>query len=157
MGSIELTDDYKAIAEILNDPEMLERISEDGQDIEFDSSIVKQMADNGWLLSWQVNGEMAGFYWIHAFNYSTLQIHAHFPKHKRQYAKLSGKAMLQWLKNNTPSHYKRFIALIPDCYKDVIGFSIREGLEHSGTMKSAAYRNGNCYDVTVLGVSREAI
>lgn len=157
MGSIKLIHDHDWIISALNDAEMLERICEDGQSFRFDYATVKQMDDSGFLLGWIVDGEITGFYWVHPFNYSILQIHAHFPKQKRQYAKHSGKAMLKWLQNNTPNQYKRFIALIPDCYKDVIGFSIREGLEHSGTMKQAAYRNGQCYDVTVLGVSREAI
>ena len=157
MGSIELIDDHGWIVSALNQPEMLERISEDGQDFKFDYATVKQMDDSGYILGWIVEGEITGFYWVHPFNYSSLQIHAHFPKQKRQHAKHSGKEMLKWLQNNTPEHYKRFIAMIPDCYADVIRFSVREGLKHSGTIQQAAYRNGQCYDLTILGVDRELI
>lgn len=157
MGSIELIEDHGWIASVLNEPEMLERIAEDGQKIKFDYHLVKQMADAGYLLGWIIDGQIAGFYWVHPYTWSILQIHAHFPKQTRHHAKHSGSAMLKWLQNNSPSQYKRFIAMIPDCYKDVIGFSTREGLKHSGTIENAAYRNGQCYNVTVLGVDRESI
>lgn len=157
MGSIELITDHGWIVSALNQPEMLERICEDGQDFKFDYATVKSMDDAGYMLGWIVDGKITGFYWVHPFTWSVLQIHAHFPKQTRHHAKLSGQAMLQWLQHNTPSQYKRFIAMIPSCYKDVIGFSVREGLEHSGTIDKAAYRNGNCYDLVILGVNRESI
>ena len=50
MGSIELIDDHGWIVAALNDPEMLERVSEDGQEFKFDYSKVKQMADSGYIL-----------------------------------------------------------------------------------------------------------
>lgn len=157
MGSIELIEDYTVIVEILNDPEMLERISEDGQEVSFDDGIAKQMADNGYLLGWYVDGDLKGFYWVHAFTYSVMQIHAHFPAKNRLFAKHSGQAMLKWLQNNIPANVKRFIAMIPECYGDVIGFSLREGLERAGTMEKCAYRKGRCYNVEILGVNREDI
>ena len=154
MGSIELIDDHGWIVSALNSPEMIERISEDGQEFKFDYSTVKKMADSGYMLGWIVDGQITGFYWVHPFTYSILQIHAHFPKQKRNHAKHSGEQMLKWLQNNVPSHYKRFIAMIPSCYEDVIGFSKREGLSDSGAIKNAAYRHGQCYDLTILGVDR---
>ena len=157
MGSIELIEDHGWAVSVLNQPEMLERICEDGQDFKFDYSTVKQMGDAGWLLGWVVDSKLTGFYWVHPFTYSVLQIHAHFPKQTRQHAKLSGVAMLKWLQHSTPKQYKRFIAMIPECYKDVIGFSIREGLQHSGTIQQAAFRDGKCHDLTILGVNRESI
>lgn len=157
MGRIELAHDHGEILAILNDPEMADRITEDGQEFTFEYSTVEQMDSAGWLLSWEVEGKMAGFYWVHPFTHSVLQIHAHFPKQKRHLAKQSGAEMLKWLKVNTPSHYRRFIAMIPACYTDVIGFSTREGLAPAGKIERASYRGGQCYDLVVLGVERESI
>jgi len=157
MGSIELIGNCQEVRDILNDPEMLGRICEDGQNIVFDDNTIDSMLANGMLLGWFVDSDLKGFYWVHEFCYSIAQIHAHFPKEKRTYAKHSGKAMLKWLKDNIPSQYKKFMAQIPECYKDVIGFSVREGLRHSGRIEQAAYRNGKCYDIIVLSVNRECI
>lgn len=157
MGSIELINDHEWIINALNDREMLGRIAEDGQEFRFDYDTVNKMAQSGWILGWIVDGLITGVYWIHPFSYSVLQMHAMFPTQTRRHAKHSGKEMLKWLKDNTGENYKRFIALIPTCYKDVVRFCLREGLQHSGTLEKAAYRNGNCYDVTILGVSREDV
>lgn len=157
MGRIELVDDHAWIVSALNDPEILERIKEYGQNIKFDYATVKTMADSGYLLGWYVDEKLTGFYWVHPFNYSALQIHVVFPKQKRIYAKHSGNEMLKWLRNNTPARYKRFIAMIPECYQDVIGFSLREGLKHAGRIGRSSFRGGECYDQIVLGIDREEI
>lgn len=156
MGSIELTTDWQFIADTLNEPEMMERISEHGQDIAFDDESVKELGELGYLLGWYVDGQIMGFYWVHpAVNTSCLQIHAHFPKANRAFAKGSGSAMLKWLDHNAPGQIRKYMAMIPECYPDVIGFSAREGLKVEGMLTKAFNKGGNMLNLHILGAERE--
>lgn len=155
MGCIELTADYDFIIKTLNDAEMVSRINEYGEELEFNAEIVEQMDAAGYLLGWYVDDEIKGFYWVHPYMQSMLQIHAHFPLSSRQHSKGSGIEMLNWLRANAKSQYQKFVAYIPVCYPDVIGFSKREGLSHEGFITKAFNKGGNMIDLCVLGASRE--
>ena len=156
MGSIKLTQDYGFVLNVLNDPEMLERIAEGNQDFEFTLDLVRKMGTDGHLLGWYHDEQIKGFYWIHPYTASILQIHAHFPVENRSHSKGSGVAMLEWLRANSNEQYQKFMAMIPECYPDVIGFSVREGLAHEGVLTKAFSKGGNMIDLAILGASREA-
>ena len=155
MGSIELSTDYGYILSVLNHPEMLSRITEYNQDFEFTSKHIKDMESVGYLLGWYVEREIKGFYWVHPYTHSILQIHAHFPIDSRNQSKGSGKAMLTWLRTNTAEHYQKYMATIPVCYQDVIGFSVREGLTKECQISKAFNKGGNMIDLCILGAHRE--
>jgi len=87
---------------------------------------------------------------------SMLQIHAHFPLSNRKHSKGSGAEMLRWLRDNAPDQYQKFVAFIPVCYPDVIGFSKREGLSHEGFLTKAFNKGGNMIDLCILGACRGA-
>jgi hypothetical protein len=156
MGSIKLTQDYGFVLGVLNDPEMLERICEGGQSFEFTLDLVRKMGTDGYLLGWYVDNEIKGFYWIHPYTASILQIHAHFPIENRAHSTNSGEAMLAWLRTNSNEQYQKYMAMIPVCYPDVIGFSVREGLVKEGVLSKAFAKGGNMIDLVILGASREA-
>lgn len=156
MGSIKLTNDYAFILSVLNEAEMSERINEGDDRLEFTVESVRAMADQGYLLGWFVENEIKGFYWVHSYMQSMLQIHAHFPLENRKHSRGSGSAMLAWLRENAPKQYQKFVAYIPVCYPDVIGFSKREGLSHEGFLSKAFNKGGNMIDLCILGASREA-
>lgn len=156
MGCIKLTQNFGFVLNVLNQPEMLERISEGGQGFEFTLELVRKMASDGYILGWYVEGEIKGFFWIHPYTASILQIHAHFPEKNRVHSKGSGKSMLAWLRANTDSNYKKYMAMIPVCYPSVIGFSVREGLAEEGVLTKAFNKGGNMIDLSILGASREA-
>ena len=155
MGSIKLTQDYCYVLNVLNEPEMLERISEGGQGFEFTLELVRKMGSDGYLLGWYVDNEIKGFYWVHQYTASILQIHAHFPVESRAHSKHSGNEMLAWLRANSNEQYKKYMAMIPFCYPDVIGFSIREGLTQEGVLTKAFNKGSNMIDLAILGASRE--
>lgn len=156
MGSIKLTQDYGFVLSVLNHPEMLTRISESAQGFEFTLDLVRKMGSEGYLLGWYIDEEIKGFYWIHHYMPSILQIHAHFPKENRGFSKGSGNAMLKWLNDNSAPQYRKYMAMIPECYPDVIGFSVREGLTKEGVLTKAFNKGGNMIDLCILGASREA-
>lgn len=154
MGSIKLTTDYEFIADVLNDEEMAARINEGDSIVSFSVETVKAMESQGYLLGWYVDDEITGLYWIHPYMQSMLQIHAHFPLKNRHHSRGSGSAMLTWLRENAPSQYRKFVAYIPACYPDVIGFSKREGLSQEGFITKAFNKGGNMIDLCILGADR---
>jgi len=155
MGSIKLSTDYSYILSVLNHPEMLNRVTEYDQDFEFTSDHIKNMQASGYLLGWYVDKEIKGFYWVHPYTHSILQIHAHFPLESRNHSSGSGTAMLNWLRTNTEEHYQKYMATIPVCYPDVIGFSVREGLTNECVLTKAFNKGGNMIDLCILGAQRE--
>jgi len=157
MGSIKLTDDIEFILETLNEPEMMDRISEGGQEFIFTKEHVQKMIDENYVLGWYVEDELKGFFWVHSHNVSLLQIHAHFPADNRTHSRGSGAAMLRWLDENAPEQYRKYMAMIPVCYPDVIGFSTREGLAKEGVLTKAFNKGGNMLDLCILGYNRGSL
>ena len=157
MGSIELIKDVEFIKSTLNDEEVLSRISEDGQGVTFDDDMVNGLINNGLALGWFVGGEPVGFFWVHHFSYSVMQIHAHFTKANRVHTRGSGKAMLKYLKDNAPASVHKFVAFVPVIFPDVYNFSVREGLEDEGFLFESSYRDGVMVDQHILGINRGKI
>lgn len=157
MGSIKLTNNYDFILSVLNDNEMSERINEGVDRMLFTVESIIAMSNYGYFLGWFVENEIKGFYWVHPYMQSMLQIHAHFPLEHRKHSRGSGVAMLSWLKENAPSQYRKFVAYIPVCYPDVIGFSKREGLTQECFLSKSFNKGGEMIDLCILGICREDI
>ena len=153
MGRIELIQDKEFMLSIVNDPEFIERISE-GQCNALSKDDINAMIKLGYVLGWLVDDVLRGFYWVHPLTRTILQIHAHFKKDQRQHARGSGIAMLDWLRENAKTDVRKFIAMIPDCYPDVIGFSLREGLAFESKLCQASLKGDKLHDVIIMGASR---
>ena len=140
----ERTYDEARIRAILENQDILDRISEDGGVLELD--VEKQ----GWLLM-----EGAGVYMVTALNATTLEIHAHVLPDHRHRSLETGYAALRWILDNT--QHQKVVAEIPTCYPDVIKFTQKFGFVDEGLNRQSIRKKGRLYDQVRLGITRAEI
>ena len=140
------------VKQVLFHKDIWPSISEDGQNM---STFMIDFVSNCFLKVVTDKGDLAGFYVLHPFNGSTLQIHANIlPSFREKYAKLSGTAVLKWIKDKSPPQYHKVIALIPEIYENVYFFTKSFGFEDEGLLKQAYRKNSKLHDIHVLGIMR---
>lgn len=143
------------IKTILTHPWIYERISEDGQKL---SDSMLNFEKNCFLKLRNEADEIIGCYILHAFNGATLQIHANvLPSFREKYAKQSGHAVLDWIKKNSPPHFQKIIALIPEIYPDVYHFTRKFGFKDEGLLLKAYRKNNQLHNISILGIMRADI
>lgn len=138
------------VREILLDPEINERISDDSHaDIDIDVN------KDCWV-KMEVEGDLVGVYRLHALNRWTVQIHAHvFAKHRDNHAFDTGKAILRWFIDTTD--YLKIVAEIPECYPDVVKFTQKFGFRIEGFNRQSRMKEGKLIDQIWLGITRSEI
>lgn len=155
--TIEPTQDFERITEILTDDEMWPRISEDGQNKE-DFVITE---NNGflWFGVFSERGEMVGLFFFHYLNLSTFQAHIHIlEKYRKDYSKCSIVGMLEYFTDKIDSRVNKIVLEIPVIYQDVYHFAKKYGFEDEGVNKESILKNGSFVDQYRLGLTRsEAI
>lgn len=154
MGIIKLIADIDPIIEHLSDPELADRIKEDGQPDIDKQELAISMLSGGQVLGFVVDGDIKGLFWIHQFTYGIIQAHALFLMENRIYSKGSGSMLTKWIKKNSDQHIKKIISMVPRCYPEVIGFCSREGMEQIGIMKECYNKKGKLQDLVIMGVDR---
>ncbi len=104
------------------------------------------------------DGECAGVYHLHALNSCTLKIHAQMlPEFRKEYSLDSGRAILQWIIDNTDDSYQKVVAEVPTIYQNVIKFVIANGFKLEGINRLSYRKSGIIYDQCLMGITRPEI
>lgn len=150
---LEPIQDAEIVKEILTDPEMWARISEDDNDIEvFTVPISEGIL---WLGVYTDDG-LIGLFYIHDINFTTVQLHAHILEpYRKQYAKEAGRLVIAYFANEMSDRINKLIAEIPVCYPDVYHFSLNNGLKDEGINRQSTLKNGEYMDQHRLGITKE--
>jgi len=140
---VERTTDLAKIVKVLKNPEIFERISEDGVYI-----------DN-WLPSlddaiFLTDKENIGLMIYHEINSITIECHVQVLPEHRDKAMEFGKAVLEWAWENTKA--TKIVAQIPEIYPDVIKFAYKNGFSFEGVNKDSHLKNGVLHDQYYLGL-----
>ena len=157
MDSLKLITDPSEALNILNDPFVINRQTQDGQDIEFTPELCKQLADIGYLLGHYVNDVLTGVFWGAPFSFSVLQVHINYRKRDAKHAfRIKDKA-LEWCMRNISSNYDTIMALIPACNGGVIKYVESMGFESAGAINKVFNKGGEKHSLIAMTIPREVI
>lgn len=136
--------DKERIAEVLLDPEIFERIAEDGI-----TASDYQIPDDAIYI---MDGENKGLMIYHWVNSVTLECHVHVLKDFRRDAMEFGQKALQWAWDNTDAI--KIVAQIPEIYPDVIKFAFKSGFDLEGLNEGSYLKGSRLYSQVYLGLCR---
>jgi len=149
---LESIKDMEVVKSILTDPEMWVRIKED--DNELDDFVIPDNDELLWLGIYTDDG-LAGLFFIHNINLTTIQLHAHILEpFRKKYAKEAGKLVITYFAHEMNDRIQKLIAEIPVCYPDVYHFSIKNGLKDEGINCKSILKNGEFMDQHRLGITK---
>lgn len=150
-------DDLEVIREILIEPEMWDRISEDGQKKE--DFIISDNPAFIWVGVFSRGNitrdrKLIGIFFLHALNKTTLQIHAHIKKEfRKEFAKRAGKEIISYFVNETD--FEKLLAEIPVVYQDVYHYTKSFGFIDEGINRQSFLKKGKVIDQYRLGLTRK--
>lgn len=113
-----------------------------------------------WVEFINEEGKQVGAFNVRAFNGTTIEFHIQIlKKYRKEYSVFTADALHKWLSNtdNVSDNFKKAIAFIPDCYKNVQMFAIKSGWGSQGAITGAYQRNGTIYDVKIFGTNLEEL
>ena len=139
------------VSQILRDPEIFERIAEDGQTLE-DMEIPFDESQCYMLI--EVEDMIIGVWCLYPANSSTLNIHCNILKDYRQHAEEAAKLIVKWFAEESPSQYIKLNAEIPVIYPDVYFFTKKFGFLDEGINRQSICKNGGIIDQWRLGLTR---
>lgn len=142
------TRDIAEIKNVLCDPEIYARISDDFSP-SIDSFEPVPPSDYVYYLTDENN---IGLVFLHWHNGTMLEGHIQVLEDHRHLAHEFAVGVLDWIWNNTQA--KKILAVIPEIYPDVIGFTKKMGFEQEGEIKGSYQKNGVLYSQVYLGISR---
>ena len=142
------TKDIGKITRFLRDPEIYERISDDGSVSAEEFNPDRPQKGIIYL----EDDDNTGIIFLHWKNSITLECHIHVLKDQRHKAFEFGKVAIRWTWENTDA--QKITAVIPEIYPDVIKYSIKQGLSVEGFSGKAYQKNGVLCGVYYLGISR---
>lgn len=137
------TTDLNKIIKVLKDPEIFDRISEDGPT----SDTWLPSMDEAIFLS---DAEGVGVVIYHAINSVTVEGHIQILSQHRDKAAEFSEQALQWLWDNTK--FEKIIVQIPEIYPDVVKFVQKFGFSFEGVNKLSHRKNGRLHDQYYLGL-----
>lgn len=145
--------DMEVVKSILTDHEMWVRIKEDDNDLE--DFTVPDNENLLWLGIYTDDG-LAGLFFIHNLNLTTIQLHAHILEpFRKKYAKEAGKLVITYFAHEMSDRINKLIAEIPVCYPDVYHFSLNNGLKDEGINRASILKNGEFMDQHRLGITKQ--
>ena len=148
--TLKRSEDKDEIEQIVKDPEIFARISEDGHDI--DSYNISM--DNCYLLVC-LDERAIGVWCLHPANSSTLMIHLNMLKEFRNYGKEAGALIVQWFVETCPQQYQKMNAEIPMTYPEVYHFTKNQGMVDEGINRKSIMKAGELVDQWLLGITRK--
>lgn len=145
--------DADLIKSIITDPELWERLKEDGINTD-DYEPILGFGDL--YLGAYVDDLLIGLFSYHKQNGSTISIHANIlQKYRKQYAKEAGRLAIAYFAFDTHDTIQKLIAEIPVIYKDVYHFSLNNGLIKEGINRKSILKNGELVDTYMLGITKQ--
>lgn len=147
---IERTFDTELVRSILGDEILRERGGKYVPLNAYDPELQKEMI----YLSVKRNDEVIGIILYHVFNHPICwQIHVNYlPEHWGSGLSVFTRASIQWMFDNTDC--QKVVALIPDCYPEVIRHSEKVGLSTEGYIRDSIMINDKLENQVLMGVSK---
>jgi len=143
--------DLDLVREIYRDPELFERISEQGTDRDdffIDDEAMYYALQNP-------AGDVIGIGQFEFENATTLQGHCNvLAPYRKDYAGEVGKALLMWFVFQSPKTVEKLQVEIPVIYPDVIGFVTKHGFVHEGLKRQSIRKKGQLVDEWLGGITR---
>lgn len=143
-----ITEDMEKIKNVLCDPEIYERTSDDGSP-ELEDFNPIEPSEGVFYITDENN---TGIVFIHWMNYLTVECHIQILKEHRNKSEEFGHSALKWIWDNTEA--QKIVAKIPEIYLDVIRFTMKGGFRFEGICEKSYQKNGILYGVVNLGISR---
>ena len=152
--SVKRSYDADEIKSVFTHPDIWATIAEDNQQPEsFLPDAVRDV-----YMGVYVDGGLIGFYAFKVLNSAELDIHAQIlPEHRKKHALASGKAILDWFKNDAPSRFVKLTAQVPFKYPNVKNFALAIGFQIEGVNRQSYRKDGVIYDQWHLGVTRNEL
>lgn len=127
--------------------------AEDGADKE----LWEPDPNDAWV-EFEVDGKRLGVYRLHSFTNTTLQVCANIlPEYRRKYTFDVTNVFHQWLDANCSENITRFIAMIPDCFPNVISYANKSGWPTQSRLEDMFTKNGERYGMVFVGITREEL
>tara|TARA_R110000803_G_scaffold210685_4_gene283233 strand:- start:4714 stop:5157 length:444 start_codon:yes stop_codon:yes gene_type:complete len=142
------TKDIDKIKHVLCDPEIYDRIADDGAPALEDFEPIPP-CDGVYYLTDENNIGIVFFHWK---NHITLEGHVQILKAHRNDAMEFSKKALQWAWDNTQA--MKIVVTIPEIYKDVLKFVEKHGFVYEGLSKGSYLKNSVLYSLVYMGLSR---
>lgn len=143
--------DDEEINKIICEPELFNRISEDGAD----NIKYKFERSNEFVLVIDKDGEAIGAWILHPENKTTLNIHCNILKEHREHGKKAGALILEWFVNDCHENYRKLNAEIPICYPKVYHYTRSFGFKDEGVNRKSIVKSGILTDQYRLGLTRQ--
>ncbi len=151
---MELTIDLSLVREIMIEPEIWERASEDGVDQE--SWYPGTDATTIWLFCIDDDG-IIGIILLHVDNSVTLRMHPYLRAQHHQKGRDMMAAFYEWILENTEDRINKINVSIPEDQRKVINFSKRVGFQKEGVDRNSYRKDGKLYGRQNLGITRKQI
>jgi len=150
---LEPTKDSQLIKTVLSDPELWERISEDGQKPEH---MKISVFDPHYWFRVMIDNEVAALVLFTQKGLHTINIHINvLKKYRKKYAKPIGKEIIRFFAEDAPKAWQKMNAEIPVIFHDVYQFSLNCGLTQEGINRSSTLKNGEMMNQYYLGITRK--
>lgn len=152
MITLKKAETIEEVEQILKDPEIFDRIAEDGHltedyEIPFD--------DHQCYMMLMLEEQAIGVWNLHPLNMVTLGIHCNIIKKYRKHKKEAGRLIVDWFVNDCPIQYQKLNAEIPVVYPEVYHFTKKFGFSDEGINRLSIVKNGELVDQYRLGLTRE--
>ncbi len=157
MIHLQETTDYDLYKSILVDPEMWDRIHEDGEES-------KDMDDGGIPEGWhviaaQTQDGLMGCFTVHSLpqNMNTWELHVNvLEPFREKYSSEFGREMMKWMSEELPVNVEWVKAQIPEIYPDVLRFAEKLGFRDFGEGRIFR-KNGEDVTQRLVMVSRQEL
>jgi len=142
------------VAQILKDPEIFNRIAEDGHNA--DEYEVPFNGEQCYMMI-MLDDIAIGVWNLYPANTVTLNIHCHVLKEHRKHGKEAGRLILDWFANESPKQYHKLNAEIPVVYESVYHFTKSFGFKDEGVNRQSIMKNGELVDQNRLGITKDEV
>jgi len=137
---------------ILRDPELFERIAEDGHSVD-DYDIPFDECQRYMMIMF--NDKAIGVWNLYPLNTVTLNIHCNIIKEYREHGKEAAILILKWFINDCPVQYQKLNAEIPVIYPEVYHFTKGFGFIDEGLNRLSIMKSEELVDQYRLGITRQ--
>ena len=152
MIEVFVCDDMDYIRSVMFDDEMFERASDDFM-VKNDDLLRK-----GVWLKITDSGTNYGLSAVRPVSSSVVNVHIHIPqKNRGEKTVQAGKAVLNWIVNNSKSNFSKINTQIPIIYRDVIIYALKLGFKKEGVNRYSVLKKGSWVDQQYMGITFEEV
>lgn len=132
---------------VLTNPEIFQRISEDGATID---NLIQ--GPNEIFIGTFLDGQLIAVWWLWAMSSTTLDIHTHVLPGYREYSIQSWLQCLGLIESDLPSIHK-LQAKVPQCFPEVYHFAKNRGMRDEGMERESHFKNGRYWNQWLIGAT----